>query len=249
MPSRHYARLVCLSAVLALSLVACGSDDDDDDGPGLATGLVGYWTFDQNTIAGTTADDRSGNGNNGTLMNGPTLTMGTIGQALNFDGVDDWVQVADPASEVLDFGTGSFTYALWVYVQSNVGRFDMPLEKGGQCAGCTGYDMELGSDSWAVNVSDGMTITTVEISPVPLLHQWVHLVGVRNAATGLILTYLNGTLQHTESAPSGSVSNGQDLTFGSQNGTADFFHGIIDEVRIYNRALTAEEVEHLYNFR
>ena len=50
------------------------------------TGLVGYWKFDGN------ASDSSGLGNNGTLVGGPTFTTGKIGQALSFDGVDDFVQ-------------------------------------------------------------------------------------------------------------------------------------------------------------
>src|SRR3989344_3676813 len=57
------------------------------------SGLVGYWTFDEGT--GATASDSSGNNNTGTLTNGPTWTTGKIGQALSFDGVDDYVNISN----------------------------------------------------------------------------------------------------------------------------------------------------------
>src|SRR3989338_5343069 len=67
------------------------------------SGLVGYWTFDEG--AGTTANDSSGNNNTGTLTNGPTWTTGKIGQALNFDGVNDYVDLGFPSALQLS-GTG-----------------------------------------------------------------------------------------------------------------------------------------------
>jgi membrane-bound metal-dependent hydrolase YbcI (DUF457 family) len=56
---------------------------------GLAQGLVGHWTFDGLTIAGTRVFDASGSGNYGTMTNGPTLVNGKLGQGLIFDGSDD----------------------------------------------------------------------------------------------------------------------------------------------------------------
>src|SRR3989338_1965645 len=65
------------------------------------SGLVGYWTFDEG--AGTTANDSSGNNNTGTLTNGPTWTTGKIGQALNFDGSDDYVKIPGTATLMSNF--------------------------------------------------------------------------------------------------------------------------------------------------
>ena len=67
---------------------------------GLTNGLVGSWTFDGPDMAVDTAFDRSGQGNNGTLTNGPTRTEGKIGQALNFDGSDDDVKFVISADSV-----------------------------------------------------------------------------------------------------------------------------------------------------
>src|SRR5437867_1258430 len=81
---------------------------------GLNSGLVGWWTFDGKDVAGVTAYDRSGNANSGTLTNGPTKTIGKIGQALNFDGTDDYVQLPGPPSASLD-SIGTTTMSVWIY--------------------------------------------------------------------------------------------------------------------------------------
>src|SRR3989338_5705843 len=67
----------------------------------LTTGLVGHWKFDEGT--GLSAGDSSGNNNTGTLVNGPTWTTGKIGQALNFDGVDDYVKIPGTATLMSNF--------------------------------------------------------------------------------------------------------------------------------------------------
>jgi hypothetical protein len=64
----------------------------------LAQGLVGWWNFDGNTIAGTRVFDASGTGNYGTMTNGPKLVYGKIGQGMEFDGVDDLVDAGSDTS-------------------------------------------------------------------------------------------------------------------------------------------------------
>src|SRR3989344_9317378 len=63
---------------------------------GLTNGLVGYWSFDGKDMAGVTAYDRPGQGNNGTLTNGPTRAIGKIGQGLSFAGSNDSVAIGTP---------------------------------------------------------------------------------------------------------------------------------------------------------
>src|SRR5262249_1397035 len=78
----------------------------------LTNGLVGLWSFDQADIAGTTAYDRSGQGNNGTLTNGPTRVGGKIGQGLGFDGSDDYVGVATITG--IPTGQQARTVSFWI---------------------------------------------------------------------------------------------------------------------------------------
>ena len=77
---------------------------------GLTDGLVGYWSFNGADIAADTAYDRSGNANNGTLTNGPVRTEGKIGQALSFDGTDDYVNLGDMTPTE---GQSTLTWAFW----------------------------------------------------------------------------------------------------------------------------------------
>jgi hypothetical protein len=78
---------------------------------GLQSGLLGYWSFDGPTISGTRVNDLSGNGNHGTLMNGPKPVVGKMGQGLKFDG-NDAVTVGKPDS--LN-NLGAMTVSAWLY--------------------------------------------------------------------------------------------------------------------------------------
>jgi hypothetical protein len=85
----------------------------------ITSGLIGYWSGDGN------ANDLSGNGNNGTLINGTTFVTGKVGQAFSLDGVDDLVEIPD--NDLWAFGTDDFTIDLWVNFQSSdFGIPDLP---------------------------------------------------------------------------------------------------------------------------
>ena len=93
----RFTRVISLVLVLflATSLLMVLSDHASGE-----DGLIGYWKLDDGT-----ATDSSGNNNHGTLIGGPTPTTGQIGGALNFDGVDDYINV--PNSPSLDAGLGN----------------------------------------------------------------------------------------------------------------------------------------------
>jgi hypothetical protein len=82
-------------------------------GTNLASGLVGHWSFDGKYLSPTTARDSSGQGNDGTLTNGPVPVIGKMGQALSFDGVNDGVNVGSSTSLT---PTGALTISAWVYI-------------------------------------------------------------------------------------------------------------------------------------
>jgi hypothetical protein len=200
---------------------------------------VGYWTLDEGS--GTSAGDASGNMNPGALTNGPTWVTGKVGaHAVNFDGVDDVVLIGDPASGTLDFGTGSFTYGLWVYVTASAGMYDTPWSKGGSSAAHPGYDIECGTGAWSVNLNDGTTAKQANFGN-ETLNQWVHLAVVVDRNASKFFAYLNGVLVATiDITGLGSLSTGESARIGS--GLSNPFKGQVDDVIVFDRALSAAEV-------
>jgi hypothetical protein len=80
----------------------------------LAKGLVGYWNFDGKTVSGTRLFDASGTGNYGTMTNGPKLVYGKIGQGVEFDGADDYVDRDIETTSSLWMGTQDWAISGWV---------------------------------------------------------------------------------------------------------------------------------------
>ena len=155
---------------------------------GVDTGLVGYWPFDGDDISGTTAYDRSGAGNNGTLTNGPTKTIGKIGQALSFDGSNDYTRVNTNAV----FNVSQITVSTWVYVRSSsindniVTRYD---------DGVALNDWRLGIGAASANafrfgVVISNTLYSAESTLGFSLNTWHHLVGTYNG--NAIRLYVDG---------------------------------------------------------
>ncbi|MDE2041170.1 MAG: right-handed parallel beta-helix repeat-containing protein [Patescibacteria group bacterium] len=204
-------------------------------------GLVGWWKFDDGS--GTTAADSSGNGSTGTLSGTPlpAWTQGKSGGALSFDGLTDAVSIGDRS--VLDFGTGSFSYGMWVYVTAPAGIWDEPWVKGGGAASSAGYDMELGSGSWTANIADGTNGRQVVFSNSPYLNQWVQLFAVVDRSAGTFKAYVDGLpVASTALASFGSVTSTESAMISGRYP----FKGLIDDVRVYNRALSDSEVAAIY---
>ena len=208
----------------------------------ITSGLVAHYKFDEG--AGTTAGDSSGNNNTGTLINGPTRTLGKIGQALNFDGVDDFVNVGTSAT--YEFGLNSFSVSTWFYTPANLtNEYILSRVNGAYTTG------------WNIGVSGVSTLNWIVLNGVSsanatmpsfALSQWHHAVGVVDRTANRSYLYVDGVLQGNVSiAGFGAVDAvGANLNFGRNSGGGTQFNGLIDEVRVYNRALTEQEIRQLY---
>src|SRR3989338_2162175 len=217
---------------------------------GLISGLVGYWSFDGKDMAGNTAYDRSGNANNGTLTNGPTRAIGKIGQGLSFDGVDDYVLGPDASS--LNFGTGNFTVSVWF--KTSIAVYSALVNKG------EGGSAQV-PDYWLFRITDtgALQFITAE-NDVDTSHTtsatgfydgvWHHAVGYRNGTTvgiyvdGIDRGSTTGTIHNVSADNTKALVIGIVLLKGAFTWTP--FTGSIDDVRIYNRALSADEIKRLY---
>jgi hypothetical protein len=260
--ARHFARplsvyvvafAIALSAIAALALppkaeaaIHLGSTNVTS----LTNGLTGYWTFDGAVTDwnSNTTRDLSGNGNTGTLVSMSTSTTpaaGKIGQAFSFNGSTNYVDTGARVTAVTD----NYTLSAWVKI--NV----LPQTAGGAMVyngddsggygfgiGAGGADTRLyglfGSIEW---VDAGYTFGST--------NSWYHVVMERD--NGLTKFYVNGskTSGTSVSAPgtpySGHTTIGA-VFLGQHTVLYNEFNGTVDDVRIYNRALSATEIQQLY---
>ncbi|OGE80312.1 MAG: hypothetical protein A2660_02180 [Candidatus Doudnabacteria bacterium RIFCSPHIGHO2_01_FULL_45_18] len=211
-----------------------------------ATGLVGYWTFDE--ASGTIAADSSGNNNNGTLTNGPTWTTGKIGSAVNFDNINDTITFSTAPSLNL---TGAITVSAWINKTSGFSASDSIVSRFccGHSAPYEQYSLmaDTSASSVKFNVSNGTALLKSNTATNAIQNgTWYHLVGTYNG-TDTTAIYLNGVLVDSDtSANFGSLNVPNGAIF--RISPSSYFGGVIDEVRVYNRALSASDVTELYNF-
>lgn len=223
-------------------------------------GLVSCWPADGNAkdIIGT---------NDGTLENGTTFAPGLAGNAFSFDGIDDFVNVPDSAS--LDALTSAITVDVWVNPQITpngsmwiFARRDPLVSEGfSLLIGCpaTGCSAEVGPTRVLVTVRTTTSPTpsgsTFESTTgIIKFGQWQHIVATADTTTGQVRVFLNSqavplTVTFGPSTISGSLSSVSNLFFGRrQSPTAEGqalagpYQGLMDELKLFNRALTAREV-------
>jgi hypothetical protein len=207
----------------------------------LQTGLVGYWPFCGN------ANDASGNGNNGTV-NGATLTTDRFGNANNayaFDGVNDYVDLGN-LNYISTGVSGEYTVSLWVnpaslgdYPADNLGS----LLFGDEIYQNNGVVLSL-HNSFGFNV---YTVGSNNISIcncVPNLNEWINYTVTQNS-NGISL-YINGAYDMLLSNSINSETTTPTRIGYFYQLQTRAFHGVIDDVTVHNRALTASEIQQLY---
>lgn len=222
---------------------------------GVDTSLKGYWSFNGQDVSGTSAFDRSGAGNTGTLTSGPVRTIGRIGQAIDLDGVDDEVSVPDVAS--LRPGSGDWSVAVWAQppnVDQTTGvvgkrQTGTPFEQWGIAVCGTDNCSASGKKITFLMREDGANHRYFVTSSNVADGNWHHIVAVANSGANTVELYIDGVAAAGTQTTGGSwptINNTDPLKIGSSNGSG-YFDGKIDEVRVYNRVLTAAEVAALYN--
>lgn len=206
-----------------------------------AQGLIGYWSFDEGS--GSVATDTSGYGNNGTLQGGPTWVTGKIGKALQFDGVDDYIDCGAGTSLHLD--GNSFTIAAWIKLDQ-ISRNNNFVGKGGTEAANQLLHFGIrSSNNWMF----AFYSNDLNVQGAPAVGTWYHLVGTYDATTNNKKLYLNGSLIG-QNTPSSDLLNTDSypLLIGARNASDHYYtKGLIDEVRLYDRVLTAAEISAAYN--
>ncbi|MEM7476504.1 MAG: LamG-like jellyroll fold domain-containing protein [Planctomycetota bacterium] len=238
----NQVRVALLGMVLFGLCGECPSAEPDDRSSDvsldLARGLVGHWTFDEG--AGTIARDTSGRDNHGTVMGGAKWNKGIIRGALEFDGTDDFVSI--PHESQFDI-TGSITVSAWIRVESFTKSWQAIVTKGDRA-----WRLHRASKRKSVGFacSDLSQKQTGDLlgNKVIADGHWHHVAGVLDG-TGISI-YVDGALDaRATSSPNISVNDYAVLIGANAQVQDRRFHGLIDDVRIYDRALSVDEVRSL----
>lgn len=238
---RLYNRIISATEISALYNAGIASHFNVTPKNVLTSGLVGHWTMDgkdtvwTSSTAATTLD-KSGNGNTGTLTNMAQATSpvaGKIGQGLKFDGGDDSVAVSGDI-----VGTGADSICSWIRPTGwGGGDFGRLFDNGGTLI-------------WLYGAGQALRFTSAGASPYIetagssiKLNQWQHICAVRDAS-GSGIVYINAV---AFAGTTGTPIAGSTSYIGNRSAADRAWNGNIDDFRIYNRALSADEVKQLYN--
>jgi len=192
--------------------------------------LVAEWHFDENE--GTSALDTSGNNNHG-MIHGATWTTGKLGFALNFDGSNDYVEVPD--SDSLDI-TEQVTFVAWIKPDS-LPPWSAIVEKDNSFIFGTKNDELVWYLFHDYQTSSGLDLVT---------GVWQHVAITFDGSN--LRFYKNGTSYTTTDWTHSISSSNNGVRIGTDRWN-EFFDGILDEVYIYNRALSTEEIMAHYQAR
>jgi len=235
-----------------------------------AAGLWSHWPFNEGT--GTTVEEATGLGGDGTLTNGPAWSQGFDGRgAVNFTGGNGYVTMGTPTGRTLDLGIGGFSLAFWVKYSAVPGSGEMRriVGKGADGWGA-GYFVGLKGDG---KLAAGVGATTATQAGALLFKttsafndgQWHHVVVNVDKANAKAQIFVDGTARSLEKEAStgGTVTGGEislaglgnlsassaaaPFTVASFSGTAAFFAGEVDEVQVHRTVLTAQEISDACN--
>jgi sugar lactone lactonase YvrE len=196
--------------------------------------MVAWWRGGNNPFDAVAA-------NNGTLVNGVTYAAGKVGQAFSFDGTNQYVEV--PNSSLWNFSSNDFSIEFWLNFDGRDSTF-VGHDNGGGTQNKWIFYLNNGNLAFHLN---GPSTNSVNIGSFPYSFtagQWYHLALTRSGSTYTF--YVNGVslgaAVDTQVIPDASAP----LTIGQAEGLG-YLHGLMDEIAIFNRALSAEEIAGIYN--
>jgi hypothetical protein len=216
-------------------------------------GLVSWWSFNRSSIGddGTVRDEFGGN--DAIIEGGVEITEGVAGECLEFDGTSGYVEI--PHNESLDMAQSDLSLEAWVKASTQPGGLwlNTIFAKGGTNWNA-GYLIAVRGDSDAtfvgglttlVSAAGGGTETHTEKNIDD--NGWHHVVGVFSRSSGEIRGYIDGKLEQSTGADANlNIGTEAEARLGrssQQSASADWYAGLIDEVRVYNKALSNDEVK------
>lgn len=206
-------------------------------------GLVGWWKLDDGASGSTptTAADSTGRGNTGTLTNGPIWTSGQISNALSFNGSNTYITAGTDSS----LNQAVLSIIAWVKFTNTS---DMIFVQKWQYSGDLGYTIEIYSGNILFAVGGGNGSYPTYSATTAGSGSWHLIAGVFDGTTQFL--YVDGQLRGFVSSNRTTAQGSGDMRIGGRSSggaNTSWMNGSIDDVRIYNRALTQSEISQLYN--
>lgn len=235
--------------LVLVSIVAFAWNPKRANAQAVTKGLIAYWPLDEATIKGETVKDVWGD-SDGTIEGDPQVVAGKVKEALECDGTDDFVFV-DSASINIDYK--QVTLECWAYIKelddswNRIVTLDTcTVDPGSDVGAKLYYDADDKIYGFHMGVGNKFPANADLVQSSIPLNRWLHMVGVYDGKSAKY--YEDGKLMR-EYAMSGTLSGG-DLRLGigdrTDGANADAIIGIVDEVRIYNQALSEAEVKQNY---
>lgn len=204
-----------------------------------------YYTFDNDDITGTNIYDTTGNENNGTISGATTNVTGKINEGLLFDGTNDYVNTTYSLS---NFGGKDWTLSVWVKneagsaeVKSFIGEtgssfyFNWYLRKSDGLWGIVYYD----GDSFVTEDESGLSINT---------NNWKMFTVTYNDSNNQMKTYIDGSITSSFSSVTMDYTGiTENLRVGARKDLGIPFNGVIDELSVFNKTFSPDEVSDLYD--
>ena len=230
-PSSIIVNLILMASLLApVSFVKAEDEPQATDCIPPPAGILSWWSGDGHPF------DLVGD-NDGTLLHGAAYTAGKVGLGFSFDGVDDYVSV--PNSSSLWALGDHFSIEAWVYPENlpeGDPYYDLGIVVREDYA--SGFALATKGDAFGLWIGPGSGYGLIATGNPITTHRWYHVVGTFDGATARI--YVNGVLEGTQAATIQHYDT--PVTIGSSHGSERFFPGQIDEVTLYDRTLTDDEV-------
>ncbi len=229
--------LITVLIIFIIPIIAIYADDE----------IIGMWSFDEGT--GSTAYDETGYENDGTLYGSPNWITGVDGDAIFFDGTDDYIDCGNDS--MFNFNsTNAFTISCWIKPENLAAKQGVVGKWGGTTGGNwyeTPYMMAFDTNgNLRIGIGGETTTGSIYITANNFtVGEWYHVVVTYDGYT--LCAYLNGEEKDSAYYNFTLASNAQSLKIGVYgNSTLYYFNGSIDFVCLYNYSLTADGVMELY---
>ncbi|HWQ92612.1 MAG TPA: LamG-like jellyroll fold domain-containing protein, partial [Clostridia bacterium] len=198
-------------------------------------GVQAYYKFENNAL------DSGGYGNHGTVAGAPSYAAGRIeSAAMTFNGVNQHVEIPNTAAN-------DFSISFWVKTTATGGTGQWWAGQGLVDGEVSGVAADFGTSLLGNKAAFGVGNTDLTISSITAINdgQWHHVLAARTGSSGLMRLYVDGTLQGSAMGPAGARTAPGKLRLGGILSGGGFFNGSLDDVRIYNYALSFPEVTRL----